>query len=1627
MFRDFSQTAKNKLLQYVEDVTATGVWGKIADALGDCGLTVQKWLGKLNITNYINDVDSYHRKIIDCNDTTKGQIERIFADVEAVDIKYDGLFQQSVTYGDSIKKLIDDLANTIDPNGGNMQIDNFRGILNADVVAMNDAKATSEKAIEEGMKGVEEKGAVMSADPVNLSTGNFVYDMEDLKIDGEIPLVFHRYYNSKDNYVGALGRCFQHNYEISIKERSDGSVGIRLADGQGIYFIKEEDGKYRGEGLALGTLEKTEKGHLYQNKSGQMILFNLEGQMIRQENINGRGISFVYDEHGLLAEAKTDTGISLYYHYDEEHKYLKEVKDYTGRSVQLQYKEKLLQKVSFGNKVYSYTYANNGRIAEVTNARDVVAVKNTYDKNCRIIRQDFSDSGSMIFEYDDDKKSVLLTERNGSKTIYVHDERYRNIETIYEDVTRERYIYNDRNQCVNEIDRNGNTKRRAYDNRGNLTQYVDASKRRVNFTYNADNHLINLSVNGHEKIKLHYDSHGNLIGIENACGENSRVEYDKYGRVVGLFYANGSKEEIIYDERGNIIQLNEKDGGISSYEYDSLNRVITSKDANGNKTSYEYDAYDRVTKVIDALGNRREYQYNAGGKVTSLKDFDGNELLFTYNAIGKVASCTDKEGNMTSYEYDKMWNLSTQKNPDGTCIQYYYNKDNRLSWEQHPLGKKLTYEYDAVGNRTKVVDGEGNETCYTYDAENRLIEEQDAEGKKTSYHYDREGNLNSVTDSLGNVTAYRYDALGRRTSITNAIGDTTHMYYDRLGNIERVCYPNGSQKLYTYRTDGKLEYVKNPDGSSESYQYDKNGNLTRRSNGLGDATVMKYDALNRMVESINPLGAKMLYKYDAVGNMTEMVDEAGNKTVYEYSPNGNLTRVIDAVGKESVYEYDCVGRLTKTMCMGNNGEMPHVKTYTWDEAGLLSSVTDSLGNTESYLYDKNGNMTEKTDKDGYHTSLKYNKTGQVDEIIYGDGRKVELFYNPLKQLEKIKDWTGTTEIVLDELGRALKVTDAKGNAIEYEWGMMNERKSIVYPDGKKAEYEYNQKLQLTALHTAEEMVRYVYDEIGRLKQKILPDGVKTSYEYNAAGYISAILHEGKEVYESYQYQYDKLGRKTGVEKVRKGVDEDQGFFAYDYDAMHRLIGVKQDNKLLRTYEYDAFGNRTKKKEYLADELKEITYTYNTNNQLISEADGSLIKDYEYDKRGNLLSVRTGNTLLKSFTFDAANQMSRSMGMINGIKKYAEYQYNGLGHRISQKISDEKFKPEKQLDYILDMTRTYYNMLQIKSDDEEKEQTFYWDSNVVSVEKNRRQAYYLQDDLGSPMCLVDEEGMVCDTYTYDEFGIDVLKEYHHSIQPFGFTGYQMDEVNGVYFAQARRYDADAGRFISEDKVKGTIAVPYSLNMYNYCWNNPMMMIDPDGRVAILAVLGAALIGALCSVIPVIIEDIKSGEDVGLKDYVSAIISGAVMGAVTLLGSPVLAAMASSLISNLIEGIWEFADGTKDFNFENVTDWLLEICKDLIIDGVIGWLLGKLSKFVIKPLLKYFGVTGRGSLKMVYEMVKTKLKNGTWTLLSLSKKTITKIVAYLGINELIDQFTDKLEEGLESLTELIFNKMDDAIKE
>ncbi len=215
---------------------------------------------------------------------------------------------------------------------------------------------------------------------------------------------------------------------------------------------------------------------------------------------------------------------------------------------------------------------------------------------------------------------------------------------------------------------------------------------------------------------------------------------------------------------------------------------------------------------------------------------------------------------------------------------------------------------------------------------------------------------------------------------------------------------------------------------------------------------------------------------------------------------------------------------------------------------------------------------------------------------------------------------------------------------------------------------------------------------------------------------------------------------------------------------------------------------------------------------------------------------------------------------DGTGKRAEYTYNAFGNRIGQDIygfeadngipeaaGQKPQNPEQQIYYTLDLTRQYYNLLISEDKAGQKEQTFYWDGNVAAVTTNAAKAvmaskdataanaaaeegldcYYLQDDLGSPMQLVDEEGEIRETYGFDEFGLDLGNLPERQMQPFGYTGYQMEAAGGLYFAQARRYDASAGRFISEDKISGNIVSPITLNRYGYCWNNPLVLIDLSG--------------------------------------------------------------------------------------------------------------------------------------------------------------------------------------------------------
>lgn len=1631
MIRDFSESAKQKLLEYVKDVTETTVWGKLGDIIGDIGLTVQHWFGALDISKHVNNLDEYHKKVIDKNDTTSQRIEEIFTNVKNIDIRYQNGLGQELSYANSITDMIKVLSDTIDPNGGNMDMQKMNETLTASLEKIRENQLSKNKVIEDSMLGTNPDAVEMSADPVNLSTGNFVYDHQDLKIGGEIALVFHRYYNSKDTRVGTLGKCFLHNYEVFIEDSNDGGIGIRQVDGQVIRYEKDGNGNYHSNTATLDHLKKTEIGYVLENIGKDRKLFNLDGKLIRQENWSGRGISFDYNEKKQLVKAQTDNHSCFEYFYDENSGYLTKVQDHTGRCVDLTYKNGMLEKVALPlDIVYTYTYGSNGRIIEIVNAREVSAVKNEYDNKYRVTKQFFADGGRMSFVYDDEKRCVVLTERNGVKTIYFHDENYRNTETVFEDGTSEKFLYNEKNQCISKTDRLGRTQRMAYDNKGNLTQVVDSLKRRINFTYDANNNLISVSMNGKERLKNHYDVKGKLIATENCMKESLWITYDEKQHPVELTLVDGSKTMLSYDERGNVSTIREANGNEVHYIYDELNRVVETRDVNNNSTKYKYDLRDKITKVINPLGDTREYTYDKAGRVTGIKDFDGFWTLSTYNVIGKIETITDKEAHVTTYGYDKMWNITSQTMPDGTMQLFKYDKDNRLSVVEYPNGGTNEYTYDAVGNRTSVKDAEDNITTFVYDAANQLVEVIEPDGARTKNTYDREGNLVAVKNAMGYVISYAYDDLGRRISSTNAEGATTSLHYNNMGQVERVCYPNGTQTVYTYDLGGKVRSVKNPDGSSETYEYDLKGNLISRANGMGDKISFKYDALDRLVEIVNQVEGVRKFTYDAVGNLTSIIDEKDNKTTYDYSPNGNLIKVTDALGNETFYEYDAMNRLVKTLCTGANGEESQNTDFVWDVMGQIKSVTDPLGHVESYEYDKNGNMTSKTDRDGYTTNFTYGSHGKIEEIAYADGKTVEMSYDALRRLNEVKDWNGVTKITLDTLGRALSVTEPNGDTVGYEWGLMGEKKAVIYPDGKRAEYSYNTEMQLVSLHTERETIQYAYDEIGRLTKKILPNGIETNYHYNAMGRVDGISHIGKEFAESYKYSFDSYGNKVSAIKNRIGAEVDNGHFAYVYDELNRLTEVHQNDTLLRKYSYDAFGNRISKANYTSRMESVTSYTYNVNDQLLSEVDGTMTKDYTYDNRGNLLKVSTSTDILKEFTFDATNQMIASFAFVDGQRKKATYTYNGLGHRVGQNISSFIPRdPERKIRYTIDMTRQYYNLLQ-KSEDGAN-QMYYWDGNVVGMESNGIEKFYLQDDLGSPMHLVDIYGTSQECFAFDEFGENLSISYNNTSQAFGFTGYQTDKVGNLYYAQARRYDASAGRFVSEDKVRGLVILPYTLNHYGYCWNNPEGYIDLDGRFAFAALVGAG-IGAVTGIAAQAISDLCTGQQPSLKNYVSSAVGGAAGGAVMgLTGNAALAGAASSGTTSLISGVWDMADGTTEVTGGNVVGLVV----DTGVSAGIGALFGKVTDVIGekvlnklgKPITDKLGITGRNSWTSLYKQVDTKIHNGTWNFSSLSIKTWFKSIGSESFAAVPSLFFSQLENPVQNAGEDISDNVSDyAVK-
>jgi len=109
-------------------------------------------------------------------------------------------------------------------------------------------------------------------------------------------------------------------------------------------------------------------------------------------------------------------------------------------------------------------------------------------------------------------------------------------------------------------------------------------------------------------------------------------------------------------------------------------------------------------------------------------------------------------------------------------------------------------------------------------------------------------------------------------------------------------------------------------------------------------------------------------------------------------------------------------------------------------------------------------------------------------------------------------------------------------------------------------------------------------------------------------------------------------------------------------------------------------------------------------------------------------------------------------------------------------------------------------------------------------------YYEQDHLGNNRVVVNQNGTKEQEQVthYYPYGLPFSEGYDNSQQPYKYNGKELDRMHGLdwYDYGVRFYDSALGRWNVVDPLAEER--PW-LSPYNYCQNNPISRIDPDGAL------------------------------------------------------------------------------------------------------------------------------------------------------------------------------------------------------
>jgi RHS repeat-associated protein len=304
--------------------------------------------------------------------------------------------------------------------------------------------------------------------------------------------------------------------------------------------------------------------------------------------------------------------------------------------------------------------------------------------------------------------------------------------------------------------------------------------------------------------------------------------------------------------------------------------------------------------------------------------------------------------------------------------------------------------------------------------------------------------------------------------------------------------------------------------------------------------------------------------------------------------------------------------------------------------------------------------------------------------------------------------------------------------------------------------------------------------------------------------------------------------------------------SYLYDQLNRLstateVSPTEGTTWSQTYGYDQYGNRALTAGYIVPGNEGLTpRTVGSPTSDINPATNR-ISQCLYDKSGNVLNDQIG----RSFSYDSENRQLTFNGTAG------QYRYDCAGRRVSK--TDSGGTTVFVYSAVGKLIAEY----------------------MTGTPPAGGTSYLTSDHLGSTRVVTDGNGAVKSRRDYLPYGEEIPGSVGRgSVTNYGvsdgvrqkFTQKERDSESGLDYFLARYYSSAQGRFTSPDEFKGgpeefwasgkedsakralpyaDLAIPQSLNKYQYCYGNPLTFVDPDGHhpagyaiAALLAILGGA---------------------------------------------------------------------------------------------------------------------------------------------------------------------------------------------